>query len=195
VRLVNFEEIDDKECILVQDDQVMHVHSTTLIQEQEKDQLTSEGKKMAAVTGAAYDGTLPRSILSFKTPDGVIFDKEVPHLIKPEERGQPNKRVRERDQILNVYAATRSKGKKMEKPLDKEPHRKAGTEEDSSKQPPAKKKDKKETPEAGYDQNHPRYYLPDISAKVREMLAKELKFVTQKSDLQSTKVVPMAEVS
>jgi hypothetical protein len=95
--------------------------------------------------------------------------------------------VRERDRILNIYAATCSRDKKLEKSLDKEPHRKAGTEEDSSDQPPAKNKDKKDTPEAGYDPNHPKYYLPDISAKrVREMLAKELKFVTQKSNLQST---------
>ena len=96
---------------------------------------------------------------------------------------------------MNVYAATHSKKKKLEKPVDKERHRKAVTEEDLSDQAPAKKKDKKDDLEEGYDQNHPKYYLLDISAEVREMLAQELKHMTQKFDLQTAKVAPMAEVS
>ena len=191
VRLVYYEANDEEECILVQDDQVRHVHSTTFIQEQEAEHLESGEKKSIIVPEVVPT----RSVLSFKTPDGIIFDKEVPYLIKPEEWGQPNKRVKERDRILNVYAATRSKKKKLEKSLDKERHRKAVTEEDLSDQVPVNKKDRKDDLEEGYDQNHPKYYLPDISAEVREMLAQELKHVTQKFDLQAAKVAPMAEVS
>ena len=69
------------------------MHSTNFIQEPEEDQLRNEGKKSIALTKAVPT----RSVLSFKTPDGIIFDKEVPHIIKLKEWGQLNKRVKERD--------------------------------------------------------------------------------------------------
>jgi hypothetical protein len=96
---------------------------------------------------------------------------------------------------LNVYAATRSKKKKLEKSLEKEPRRKAELEGDSSDQAPVRKKERRNDMEEGYDRNHPKNYLPDISAEVREMLAKELRHVTMNTDLQTAKVAPMAEVS
>ncbi|CAM6086970.1 unnamed protein product [Calypogeia fissa] len=142
VRLVYYEEEEVNQCLLVQDfgeDLVSKVEVSTQ-PEDEEDSLK-----------------------------GVIFDKDRPYLCKKEERGQPNKKVKERDRILNVFAATRSKEKRLEKALKKEPR----------KQPekisyPEEGVAAKPTEDGAYDRSHPKYFLPDISPEVKEMLQEEL---------------------